>query len=501
MTLSRVERRNRLARTPGDLTFDGSARALLPEPAALVCFVETGPPIEARQLLDLMPEESGFFWEEPGAQWAGLGSAAELRGDGPGRFDQLVEGAERLVSRLRVEGDGSESVRPRFFGGLSFRPTICESLWRQFGSASFVLPRLAVRCQQDRTDWMLTVESDGQTPAQLRAGAVRELSELRMRVARAPRTTPAVSKMSTSAAPARAAADEQWLKQVRSAVATIQQGDLEKVVFARREVVALGGAEPSVAVLLSLLAQQAPESRRFVIRRDGALFVGATPERLVRQRGLEVETIALAGTLHRRAGASLVVLSGELLGSAKDRHEHQLVVGALRTWLEPLSLSVGVPPEPKIRALRYLLHLETPIRARLRSPEHVLRLVEALHPTPAVGGRPRAAAVAWIDAHEQFDRGWYASPVGWFDAAGDGEFLVALRSMLLSRGRGYLYAGAGIVDESVAEQEFAETEDKLQGIHAMVEQLNALPYESSIEGPDEGAQPGLEAPQEAGARL
>jgi isochorismate synthase EntC len=111
-----------------------------------------------------------------------------------------------------------------------------------------------------------------------------------------------------------------------------------------------------------------------------------------------------------------------------------------------------------------VLHLRTPVLAELREPHHVLELVERLHPTPAVGGVPRTEALAWIAEHERRPRGWYAGPVGWFDAAGDGEFSVALRSGLLLGSTAHLYAGGGIVADSDAAGELAETQLKLAAL-------------------------------------
>ncbi len=117
-----------------------------------------------------------------------------------------------------------------------------------------------------------------------------------------------------------------------------------------------------------------------------------------------------------------------------------------------------------------MLHLHTPVVGELARPVHVLDLVEALHPTPAVGGLPRAEALAWIAAREGGDRGWYAGPVGWFDGHGDGEFAVAIRSALLAGDRARIYAGAGVVADSNAEAELAETELKQRAM------LSALGY-------------------------
>jgi isochorismate synthase EntC len=111
-----------------------------------------------------------------------------------------------------------------------------------------------------------------------------------------------------------------------------------------------------------------------------------------------------------------------------------------------------------------VVHLRTRISGVLREPLHVLELVERLHPTPAVGGVPTARALSWIAEHEPDERGWYAGPIGWVDAQGDGAFAVALRSGLLENHRASLYAGAGIVQGSDARSELNETRWKLQAL-------------------------------------
>ena len=107
-----------------------------------------------------------------------------------------------------------------------------------------------------------------------------------------------------------------------------------------------------------------------------------------------------------------------------------------------------------------MLHLHTPITARLRDGSDILDVLAALHPTPAVGGVPTAAASRWLEANEGEPRGWYAAPVGWLDPVGDGHFVVALRSALVRGTEAHCYAGAGIVDGSDPESEYAETELK-----------------------------------------
>ena len=125
--------------------------------------------------------------------------------------------------------------------------------------------------------------------------------------------------------------------------------------------------------------------------------------------------------------------------------------------LAPVAREIRAPSAPVVRTLRNVHHLWTPIAATLARPMHVLELVRSLHPTPAVCGTPREAAIRWIAAHEPATRGWYAGAVGWFDAAGDGAFSVAIRSGVLAQREAWLYAGAGIVEGSDASLEYAET--------------------------------------------
>ena len=153
-----------------------------------------------------------------------------------------------------------------------------------------------------------------------------------------------------------------------------------------------------------------------------------------------------------------------MMASSKEREEHQLVVQAILKALEPFCDSLRSAPEPSVRELPNVLHMQTPIEGHLRDSTHILSLVQALHPTPAVGGVPTNEAIQWIVEHEALARGWYSAPVGWTDAAGDGEFVVALRSGLLRDGKAWVYAGAGIMADSDPDAEYAETELKMQAL-------------------------------------
>jgi salicylate biosynthesis isochorismate synthase len=202
-----------------------------------------------------------------------------------------------------------------------------------------------------------------------------------------------------------------------------------------------------------------PECSSFAFQRGSAIFLGASPERLVSRRGSAVLADALAGSSARSPGDDERAMAA-LLASDKDRREHHVVVLAVERALRPFATMMRAPDEPRVRSLRNVHHLWTPIEATLARPVHVLDLVRALHPTPAVCGTPKSAALAWIATHEPAPRGWYAGAVGWFDAEGDGAFSVAIRSGLLDRREAWLYAGAGIVEGSDPDAEYAETRVK-----------------------------------------
>ncbi len=246
---------------------------------------------------------------------------------------------------------------------------------------------------------------------------------------------------------------------VARATAAIATGALRKVVLARR-IVVRAERELVASALLGRLFDDEPSSTAFLIGRDGDVFVGASPELVVARRAAAVVSRPLAGTAPLDEGA------GErLLGSAKNLEEHALVVADIAGVLDPLCSELIVPSEPSLVALHTIAHLGTRIEGRLmaeggRTPS-ALQLVAALHPTPAVGGVPRAQALALIGELEPGPRGPWAGVVGWLDGRGDGDWMLGLRSAILHGDRATLWAGAGIVAASDPAEELAETTVKL----------------------------------------
>ena len=194
-------------------------------------------------------------------------------------------------------------------------------------------------------------------------------------------------------------------------------------------------------------------------------FFGSTPERLIRLKNRFIQTEALAGTIAR--GNNMEedrILAETLMGSHKEREEHNLVMEQIIRKLESIVPNIQYPASPQILKLKNVQHLQTPITGKLGKDEHILNLVARLHPTSAVAGAPTEKAMEIIDKMEAHDRGWYSGPIGWINEKGDGEFYVALRSALVKDEEAHVFAGGGIVSESHPDTEWEETELKLQPI-------------------------------------
>ena len=409
-------------------------------------------------------------WSAPGdALVIGGGAAATLTAAGGDRFASI----RRATTELFESGDvhaGTEAARPRVFGGFAFHEGAADGdPWEAFPEARFVFPRVQLTIA-DNGAW-LTVNAVGPDAGvdAVEARLAREVDRFADladdgrpravdgRSARPPRPGIRESRRTTSR--------EAWRDSVGAAVDRIADGDLRKVVLAQALEADLAADFPRAATL-ERLAEKYPDCHRYWFEpaAGDSAFFGATPERLVSLRGRTVETDALAGTTGRGETPSEDEwLARELLDDEKNVHEHELVAETVRDQLEPFAASVSAS-ERRVRRLATVQHLHTPITAELDADRHVLELVEALHPTSAVGGLPPDRALATIRETEPFDRGWYAAPVGWVDAAGNGAFAVAIRSAVGSRRRATLFAGVGVVSDSDPDREWDEVQLKYRPI-------------------------------------
>lgn len=255
----------------------------------------------------------------------------------------------------------------------------------------------------------------------------------------------------------------EWMRTVATVTTRIASGELTKVVLAREITVTADRPFDAVSLLHRLRALS-PSAYAYAV--DG--FVGATPELLVSRLGDVVRAHPMAGTLPRTGDPDVDARrAGELLGSHKNRVEHQITIDMVHETLLPWCSYLDAEPEPSVVAAGPVQHLATLVEGRLSRPEpSVLDLVAALHPTPAVGGWPRAAALQVQAELERTDRGRYGGPVGWVDAAGNGAFGVGIRGAQLDADArtARVFAGVGVVDGSDPAAELEEARSKAQAV-------------------------------------
>jgi isochorismate synthase len=437
------------------------AAATVPIPAEL--------DLSAAVLAARRPEDRFFCLEHPdrdGFALAALGEARLIEARGHERFERAGQRA-RDLARAAAAGDPAAdpaappAAGPVLVGGFAFSENGGGSPeWGSLAPLQLVLPELALARHGGEARLTVCAALDGDEDA----GAVverllRRLSELD------PAAMPLVDphplerpRVASAAPPAH------YEEAVARAVERIRAGELEKVVLAR-EVRVHAPSEIDPAPVLGALREVFPACLCFCVGTPEVAFLGASPELLVRREGARAQTVALAGTARRSADPAVDDHLGEqLLHSPKDRAEHRIVAERIERTLEPVSLWTAAADEPALVRVQNVQHLATPIRAQLAAPRSAIELAGLLHPTPAVGGEPRAAAEPLIPALEGLDRGWYAGAVGWTDLSDDGEFCVALRCALLRGTVAHLYAGCGIVRESVPADELAESEVKLEAL-------------------------------------
>lgn len=384
------------------------------------------------QLLSLLPPDDAFAWVHADDGMVGWGRAAELRTSGPSRFTDAGEWWSDLCSHAVVRDDvdvpGSGLVA---FGSFTFTDDAVGS--------ALVVPEVVIG-RRDGIAWVTVIgEGIGAAPA------LGQDQSIRLPAGTAFADGPVDSST--------------WEGLVAEAVRRIQHGELDKVVLARDLVATLD--EPlDVRAPLTRLAADYPSCWTFHV--DG--FFGSTPEMLVRlERGL-VTSRVLAGTI-RRTGDDThdLALAGSLARSSKDLEEHEYAVRSVADALAPHCTSMNVPETPFVLHLPNVMHLASDVTGVMKNGASALTLAASLHPSAAVGGTPTDAAVRLIAEIEQLDRGRYAGPVGWIGASGDGEWGIALRSAQIEGDgrRVRLFAGCGIVADSVPADELAESNAKL----------------------------------------
>lgn len=450
-----------------------------------------------------------FFWQrvEADEAFCSFGSVDEIESGGCGRFSDVRDWTQSLRDRIDWLGEHRAVSAPLFVGGFGFESEMSISPdWKAFPAARFVLPEVMVEQRAGCSHWILF--------ARVEPGATRHSveSDLATRfddavAVSAPETVEdSIETVEDSIEEGNRNLDGfgddfggpefivradrshgRFQDQIRNALRHIEEGRMAKVVVARSLSVD-HDAPFDIPSFLARLRSMYPSCTLVAVGRAKDTFLAATPETLVRVAGREVASAALAGSAPRgRHPEEDRALGQALLGSEKENAEHRHVVDSIRYVLEPWCEGFEIPEAPALRRLVGIQHLETNVRGRIARREDgqpavdLLGLVEALHPTPAVGGVPAENAATWLRRFEGLDRGWYAAPIGWLDQSGGGDFRVALRSALIRNGlgpsgesaasRALLFAGAGVVEGSDPARELVETRIKLRALLAPMTEI------------------------------
>lgn len=401
----------------------------------------------------------GVLWAQPesGIAFAGAGVAEALVFQGGQRFVEASEAVRALRGRVVRQDD---SLFP-LLGGFAFDTAGSrDDEWQAFPDGRLVIPQVLLQVTPGGTHLRVTLPavtdtSDTSLDVAMRAMLTRALGWI---------SSPSMMCVPGHAQSTIVPEDRlEWERQVSRAIVEIRSGAMSKVVLARAERLT-AESDISAEAALGCLREEHAGATMFAFTGGDACFIGATPERLVRLRDGQVDVTCLAGTA--AVGSTLeetAEFGRQLLASAKDRREHEIVVestiDALQVGCSRVTRAAGTP---RLRQARSVQHLETPLSASARPSTDIVQLAGLLHPTPAVGGFPAAPALELIRDLETFDRGWYAGPVGWVDLGGSGEFSVGIRSALLQGNSAIAYAGCGIVANSEPAAEFTETELKLR---------------------------------------
>lgn len=388
----------------------------------------------------------------PRYYWAGRDRNFEMAGIGESNIIQ-PDSHEEIEDALSTIAAKTTSCHTpiKYFGGYRFyKSPKNDKRWNHFKPYRFVLPLLELCKNGNRYFWACNLNGNNKKESVLKFLEAHSSPSLNKR--------PDLPEFSgRTDLPDYSC----WKEFIYKALSAISDNTLQKVVLAR-ETTFQANASINPVELISKMHPSAKNLYLFCFEpAPGRAFLGASPERLYRRIGRQAESEALAGTRPRgNNDTENDRLEKELLASAKDRLEHQIVLDEVVSTLEGLCTTLQTPPGPEILKLMGCQHLHTPVSGILKENITDTMLLQSLHPTPAVGGFPKDKALKWLQQEEPFERGIYAAPVGWIGVDG-AEFCVGIRSGLVSDRTLTLYSGAGIVKESDPEEEWRELNAKL----------------------------------------
>ncbi|MDZ5472628.1 isochorismate synthase [Bacillus sp. 31A1R] len=401
-----------------------------------------------------------FFWKDPSDNifLVGLGICKQIQTDqDSGRFFHVEKEWKRFTENGLIFNKYKEAATgPIMFGGFSFDPQKTKTdLWSKYSDTLFHIPKYLLTVINNETYLTTNVICTQHDNESLVERIVNERLSLLSFIGK-PNFSENTLEKKLEINP------EEWKQSVTELVQDLKTGSLKKAVLARELRLVFKDTLSIETIVFNLLKEQ-PRSFIFAFESNGDCFVGASPERLVKKEGEDLFSTCLAGSIARGDTDNLdEELGNQLLTDEKNLSEHQFVVDMIKEAMEQVCTEVHLPERPALMKMRDIQHLYTPVIGKGSKSSSLLQLVNLLHPTPALGGLPKKEAVEKIREVEELDRGFYASPLGWMDYEGNGEFIVAIRSGLIQGREASLFAGCGVVADSNAESEYQETNIKFR---------------------------------------
>ncbi|MCB0282810.1 MAG: isochorismate synthase [Calditrichae bacterium] len=417
-------------------------------------------------------EEIKTYWRDRQGKFemAGLGEADVISGS-------LMPDYRALFLRLEEYLQNTEQL-VRYYGGMRFNKKHSSDFkWQAFTSYRFIVPKFEIFRRGSKTLFACNIlVRTGENIAKLIEKTRRELSEINFEYSLKEGTWP--SLVSRRDFPDY----DGWKNNISAALEAFKNGSLNKIVLARRTSLRFAETLDPIELLWRLRLNNHRAYYFCFQPKNDIAFIGGTPEQLYYREEGSLHTEAVAGTRRRgKSSAEDQVLENELLNCEKDIREHRFVVDSIYSALKELCKKIVKQDKISILKLSRLQHLLMQFKGTLNENIQDPDILEKIHPTPAVGGVPSEKAMNAIEKIENFDRGWYAGPVGWI-SRNKAEFAVAIRSGLVYENELFLYSGAGIVEGSNAENEWEEIENKIAGfMNALVdsEYLNVADFQKS----------------------
>ncbi len=399
-----------------------------------------------------------LYWKDRQGRFesAGVGETVKLEGYEKTNYSALFSQIQHLIAN---------HPEIRLFGGFSFFNRAGHtSLWHPFGSYRFWVPRFELRREHNQTFFVVTARLGSRNNwSEQQSCLLDSLQQLQFD------TSPTALNLPPLSCREDFPDYREWSRMVEQALELIDQGQVTKIVLARKSEFRFNNAIEPVSMLAHFHSPQARQYEFYFQPTATHAFWGISPERLYLRENRHLWSEAVAGTRPRGKSAEEdILLENELCSNEKERREHHRVMVHLRSVFHHLCNKTVESEQVTVLKLKHLQHLYWQIAGTLTPGCDDGAIMARLHPTPAVGGTPAQEALPIIIELEPFDRGWYAGPVGWI-GANAAEFAVAIRSALVHRNTVYVYAGAGIVAGSVPQNEWEEIENKMAPIHKLLQ--------------------------------